>query len=131
MNGYSSGPARLQAWERDVINRQRNIVFPDTVLNDGRFYRNIASGKAIFTRGQKISLLLLFLYIVSIYAILITASTADFFASKKPSRGALFISTIFPFLWPVFLWTFVTVKGLSPASQRKKRRRSYRQSGRA
>jgi hypothetical protein len=46
-----------QQWERDVINRQRNIVFPDTNLNQGRFYRNIASGKAVHTLGQKISLL--------------------------------------------------------------------------
>jgi hypothetical protein len=46
----------LKDWERDVLNRQRNIVFPDTNLNEGRFYRNIASGKAVFSVGQKISL---------------------------------------------------------------------------
>jgi hypothetical protein len=40
-----------QEWERDVRNRQRNIVFPDTNLNEGRFYRNLASGKTIFTAG--------------------------------------------------------------------------------
>lgn len=32
---------KLQAWERDITNRQRNIVFPDTVLNQVRFYRHI------------------------------------------------------------------------------------------
>jgi hypothetical protein len=49
----------LTDWERDVLNRQRNIVFPDTILNEGRFYRNIASGKAVpvadcgfFYRGE-------------------------------------------------------------------------------
>jgi hypothetical protein len=52
-------------WERDVINRQRNIVFPDTILNEGRFYRNIASGKAVFTRGQKVSLLLIVAFLSS------------------------------------------------------------------
>jgi hypothetical protein len=49
----------LKDWERDVLNRQRNIVFPDTNLNEGRFYRNIATGKAVFTPGQRISLLLI------------------------------------------------------------------------
>jgi len=52
----------LKEWERDVLNRQRNIVFPDTNLNEGRFYRNIASGKAVFSRGQKICLAIIVLH---------------------------------------------------------------------
>jgi hypothetical protein len=53
----------LKKWERDVLNRQRNIVFPDTNLNEGRFYRNIASGKATFSVGQKMSLLIIVLFV--------------------------------------------------------------------
>ncbi|MBZ5493914.1 MAG: hypothetical protein LAO76_23585 [Acidobacteriia bacterium] len=53
----------LKEWERDVINRQRN-VFPDTNLNEGRFYRNIASGKAVFSVGQKVSLLMIVVFFV-------------------------------------------------------------------
>lgn len=53
----------LKEWERDVLNRQRNIVFPDTNLNEGRYYRNIASGKAIFSVGQKVSLLIIVLFV--------------------------------------------------------------------
>ena len=56
----------LKDWERDVINRQRNIVFPDTKLNEGRFYRNIASGKAVFSRGQKVCLTVIALYFRSL-----------------------------------------------------------------
>src|SRR3981081_1880609 len=56
----------LKKWERDVRNRQRNIVFPDTNLNEGRFYRNLASGKAVFSRGQKISLLIVPMYFLII-----------------------------------------------------------------
>jgi hypothetical protein len=56
----------LKDWERDVINRQRNIVFPDTNLNEGRFYRNIASGKAVFSWGQKVALLVITLYVTII-----------------------------------------------------------------
>jgi hypothetical protein len=59
----------LHEWERDVLNRQRNIVFPDTNLNEGRFYRNIASGKAVFSRGQKISLLLIVVFFIVVNAV--------------------------------------------------------------
>ena len=59
----------LKNWERDVINRQRNIVFPDTNLNEGRFYRNIASGKAVFSRGQKASLLLILAFFIVVNAV--------------------------------------------------------------
>src|SRR3979409_756795 len=62
----------LQEWERDVLNRQRNIVFPDTNLNEGRFYRNIASGKAVFSRGQRITRLLVQMY----FLIILSASIA-------------------------------------------------------
>jgi hypothetical protein len=128
MNGPASGPARLRAWERDVINRQRNIVFPDTVLNEGRFYRNIASGKAIFTRGQKISLLLLFLYIFTIVTIFIALAAIDLATSEKPAPGESLLSITFPLLWPAFLWTFLARKGLFPPIRQKKRRRGYRHS---
>lgn len=40
-------PMKKEDWEQDIFNRQRNIVFPDTVLNEGRPYRNI------FSRGAK------------------------------------------------------------------------------
>jgi hypothetical protein len=48
-----------QEWEQDIKNRQRNIVFPGTVLNEGRFYRNIFSGKAQLTLAQRFGILLL------------------------------------------------------------------------
>ncbi len=128
MNGPATGPARLRVWERDVIHRQRNIVFPDTVLNEGRFYRNIASGKAVFSRGQKISLLLIFLYVVAILGIYIGSVIADSVAGGKPHRGEPLLLTIYPLLWLVFLWTFLTVKALFPSPRPKKRRRGYRHS---
>ncbi|MGB8128544.1 MAG: hypothetical protein WCG81_02015 [Candidatus Angelobacter sp.] len=56
----------LKDWERDVTNRQRNIVFPDTNLNEGRFYRNIASGKAVFSTGQKVCLVVIVLFVTII-----------------------------------------------------------------
>jgi hypothetical protein len=38
-----------EAWEHDLEARQRNIVFPDTVANEARFWRNLTSGKQRIT----------------------------------------------------------------------------------
>jgi uncharacterized membrane protein len=34
-----------ERWEQDIATRQRNIVFPDTALNEGRFWKNLYSAK--------------------------------------------------------------------------------------
>ncbi len=41
---------------RDVEARQRNIVFPDTAANEGRFWRNLYSGKQKLTKVQAVGL---------------------------------------------------------------------------
>ncbi|HKV92083.1 MAG TPA: hypothetical protein VJW20_06005 [Candidatus Angelobacter sp.] len=48
-----------QKWERDLLNRQRNIVFPDTVLNEGQFFRNMVSGQIQFNLVQKMGILVI------------------------------------------------------------------------
>ena len=45
-------------WERDIRNRQRNIVFPDTVLNQGNFYRTLFRDKKSLPRSHRFGLLL-------------------------------------------------------------------------
>jgi hypothetical protein len=45
---------KLRAWERDITNRQRNIVFPDTVLNEARFYRHIIRHKMRLNMVQRV-----------------------------------------------------------------------------
>ena len=92
----------LKDWERDVTNRQRNIVFPDTVLNEGRFYRNIASGKAIFSRGQRISLLAIVGFFILVNVTDFAGTLGDFLAKDHSQfRGWV--------LWPSFyslIWLF-------------------------
>jgi len=39
-----------EEWEQDINARQRNVVFPDTVQNEGRLWRNLLN------RGQKLTL---------------------------------------------------------------------------
>jgi hypothetical protein len=34
-----------EEWQEDVSARQRNVVFPEAVQNEGRFWRNLTSGK--------------------------------------------------------------------------------------
>jgi hypothetical protein len=117
----------LREWERDVINRQRNIVFPDTILNEGRFYRNIASGKAVFSRGQKVSLLLTLAFFIVVNAVdfAVAVSARGQSNIRKldlwPSLGA--------FMWLLF-WILLTVKALFPAERKRIVRRGYRSKGR-
>jgi hypothetical protein len=119
----------LQEWERDVLNRQRNIVFPDTNLNQGRFYRNIASGKVIFTRGQWISLFVVVLYFFFIDVIDFAGELSEFlvrdrFNPRGWNLGPLLLSLI----WLLF-WIFLAAKALISAPEpARKRRRGYRQS---
>jgi hypothetical protein len=44
---------------RDVQARQRNVVFPDTVNNEVRFWRNISEGRRRLTMVQRIGLFIL------------------------------------------------------------------------
>jgi hypothetical protein len=53
-----------EEWQQDVNARQRNVVFPDTVQNEGRFWRNLANGKQKFAIVQAIGLALIFLTLV-------------------------------------------------------------------
>jgi hypothetical protein len=48
-------------WLRDIDARQRNVVFPDTVQNEGRFWRNIWAGKSL-SLAQRVGVLVLLLF---------------------------------------------------------------------
>lgn len=124
-------PMSLQAWERDVLNRQRNIVFPDTVMNEGRYYRNIASGKAMYTLGQKIGLLVVVGYVMTVTSFGLASAIAEILTARKLDfvMGAVWSSVYM--LGILLFWIFLALKGLFPAATPKRRRRGYRQSNRA
>ena len=124
-------PMSLQAWERDVLNRQRNIVFPDTVMNEGRYYRNIASGKAVYTLGQKISLLVVVGYVMTVTSFGLASAIAEILTARKLDfvMGAVWTSVYM--LGILLFWIFLAFKGLFPgATPPRRRRRGYRQSNR-
>ncbi|HLK54441.1 MAG TPA: hypothetical protein VKU42_13365 [Candidatus Angelobacter sp.] len=118
-----------QKWERDILNRQRNIVFPDTVLNEGRFYRNIASGKAVFSTGQKVSLMLIAAFFVVVNTVAFASNFGIFLSGDKIDFRAWDIEPlIISSVWMLF-WLFLTMKALFPPEPPgRKRRRGYRSS---
>jgi hypothetical protein len=116
----------LKEWERDVLNRQRNIVFPDTNLNTGRFYRNIASGKAVFSGGQKISLALIVFCYMSFYGFGLASAIG---ASLSQHNIGVLVVQLWSSMWLLgilFFWSFLAVRGLFPAERKRKLRRGYR-----
>ena len=121
----------LKDWERDVLNRQRNIVFPDTVLNEGRFYRNIVYDKAVFSRAQKISLMIMPIYYLIIISLYLMGIISEVRSENKDLAqsfaGDLWIVLLL--LGGFLFWMFVALRGLFPASLRPKRRTRYRRSG--
>jgi hypothetical protein len=121
----------LKEWERDVIDRQRNIVFPDTNLNEGRYYRNIASGKAIFSVGQKVSLLIILLFVMIVTSWGLAQTIASVIAQPDLEGKAIGLWSCIYLLAILLFWIFLAVKGLLPQPAVRKVRRGYRQSGKA
>jgi len=54
-------------WQDDLVRRQRNIVFPDTVENEGRFWRGILRGGIRLTTFQKIGAAIVVLLAVGMW----------------------------------------------------------------
>jgi hypothetical protein len=118
----------LQKWERDILNRQRNIVFPDTVLNEGRFYRNIVYDKAVFSMGQKVSLLVVPAYYLIIASVEL-AGTISQILSKNKHHGQSFADEffiLFLLLWGFLFSTFLAAKSLFPVERKRIVRGGYR-----
>ncbi len=68
---------RRKEFERDIINRQRNIVFPDTVLNEGRFYRTLFSWETEYTTTQRICLGLLGAFLTAMGSLWLAAMVGE------------------------------------------------------
>lgn len=102
----------VEAWEIDILNRQRNIVFPDTVLNEGRFFRNMVSGQIPLNPVQKIGVLLTTAPFIATgclgtaFAVSALLTTQDLV-----ERGLLFIPTFAP-IAQVGFGIIVMVRGL-------------------
>lgn len=68
---------RRKEFEGDIVNRQRNIVFPDTVLNEGRFYRTQFSWETEYTNTQRICLGLLGAFLMATGSLWLAAMVGE------------------------------------------------------
>ncbi len=66
---------RHEEWLRDVTDRQRNIVFPDTAANEARFWRNLFNGKRTLNGVQFAGVVVL---AVAVLALVVGISTENF-----------------------------------------------------
>jgi len=74
---YYGRMRRGRGWEQDVFDRQRNVVFPDTVLNEGRFYRNIFQRHAPLSLPQKIGVFLLGTFNVTVSLLMLGGAISE------------------------------------------------------
>jgi hypothetical protein len=119
----------LKEWERDVRNRQRNIVFPDTVLNEARFFRNVSSGQA--KPIQRIGLLLITAPMILGGCVGIAYSIGSFLATKDSTARVLSLLSAVGAIVILAFGIILAVRGLLPTpAPASKRRGRNRQSGR-
>jgi len=59
-------------WLQDIEARQRNVVFPDTVHNEARFWRNLGKGPS--STSAKAGLIVLAIFVFISAAILLVAT---------------------------------------------------------
>ena len=53
---------QAEEWERDIAARQRNVVFPDTVQNEARFWRNLGNQPRTPTTRIGLAILSVFVF---------------------------------------------------------------------
>jgi hypothetical protein len=117
---------KRSTWEQDLRNRQRNIVFPDTVLNQGTFYRNLLSKNAHLNSIQRIGMVILSLLTISDTAFIL----ASMFGSHNDFSRVPWITRIAPLLFiplPLIIGVRLMKGAFRAAAEvdRPKRRKDY------
>src|SRR4051812_16892833 len=115
-----------QEWERDVINRQRNIVFPDTVLNEGRLFRNVVSSSRP-TLVHRIGIFLISAVLMLTGCITLALAIGALIRSQTGADRLLALLSLLPSAGMLAFGIVLCVKGLLPPKpQPRKRRGGYR-----
>jgi hypothetical protein len=102
----------VEEWELDLLNRQRNIVFPDTVLNEGRFFRNVVSGQIPLNAVQKFGVLLITAPFIATGCIGTALVIGDLLTAQGVFDRGLFLIPIFTPIAQVGFGIIVMVRGL-------------------
>ena len=89
-----------EEWARDIEARQRSVVFPDTVQNEARFWRNV--GNQPWTPATKVGLALLALFVGAFLIRVVVASIQEGVALRVAVWGVLIWAPIFVAIaWPL------------------------------
>ncbi|HKW18914.1 MAG TPA: hypothetical protein VJO35_15500 [Terriglobales bacterium] len=103
-------------WLRDINQRQRNTVFPDTTNNEARFWRNLIYGEEPLTPIQKLGLGILVGMVLSVLVGMIISVGWDSGVHKfRVGDVAIFFLALgagAALLW-AFLWLFKVTNGRS------------------
>jgi len=67
--------AKRHQWLQDIDRRQRKVVFPDTVQNEARFWRNL--GSSSWTTPTKIGMVVLALFVIGWLSVFVRAGFED------------------------------------------------------
>ena len=59
VSSYKTPDQKRDEWLRELEYRQRNIVFPETVMNSGHFWRSLAYSKYPLSAVQKAGVIIL------------------------------------------------------------------------
>jgi len=103
-------------WAQDIDARQRNVVFPDTVQNEARFWRNL--GNQSWTPVTKVGLALLGLFV---FGLLVRFIIAVVQVGVAPALR--FIVVLFLIWGPIFLAiAWATRRALRNISLSKRKR---------
>ena len=82
-------PNQRKEWRRDIEDRQRGIVFPDTARNEARFWRNLADGP--WKASTLIGMTVLAIFVFTGLAVFVVAS----FESGLITGLTLIVGTLF------------------------------------
>ena len=88
MHGKHKG---REEWLRDVETRQHNVVFPDTVQNEARFWRNLGPSST----SAKVGLAVLAIFVLVSAAIILVATYAGGVLWEFVLAMILFCGSIF------------------------------------
>ena len=92
-----------ERWLEDIDARQRNVVFPDTVQNEGRLWRNL--GNPAFNAAAKAGLALIGLFVYGNIAFFLAILIREDKAWKQElAATVLLLLLIFGPIFGVIIW---------------------------
>ena len=103
LSGDMARDRKREMWESDLQARQRNIVFPDTVTNAARFWRNFISGRQRLTAAQAAFIAIFGLTVVG-FVVMLVRSQFDNYRGPTFGGGNALLQSVGSGLASSFCW---------------------------